>query len=83
VRSKTLTALVHFYNTRDVNAACPGPLPEREALAANGWPAPQVAANMNTDELGNLGLSPAGELAIVAFLEALSDGYVPVAGRRR
>jgi cytochrome c peroxidase len=79
---KTLTALVHFYNTRDVKATCRGPLSEREALAADCWPAPEVAANMNTEELGNLGLSREEELAIVAFLETLSDGYPP-AGRRR
>jgi cytochrome c peroxidase len=72
---KTLAALVHFYNTRDVKPACPGPLAERDALAANCWPPPEVAANMNTDELGNLGLSPNEERAIVAFLETLSDGY--------
>jgi len=32
---------------------------------------------MNTDELGNLGLSQAEERAIVAFMGALSDGYPP------
>ena len=35
------------------------------------WPAPEVAANVNTAELGNLGLSPAEEAAIVAFLKTL------------
>jgi cytochrome c peroxidase len=79
---KTLAGLVHFYNTRDVKAACPGPFTEREALVRNCWPPPEVAANMNTDELGDLGLTSAEELAIVAFLKTLSDGYVPSGGPR-
>jgi cytochrome c peroxidase len=74
---KSLSGLVHFYNTRDVKAACPGPLNERDALARNCWPAPEERTNMNTDELGNLGLSEAEERAIVAFMETLSDGYTP------
>jgi cytochrome c peroxidase len=60
---KSLEEIVHFYNTRDVPGA--------------GWPAPEVAANLNTTELGNLGLNHGEELAIVAFLRTLSDGYVP------
>jgi cytochrome c peroxidase len=60
---KSLEEIVHFYNTRDVPGA--------------GWPAPEVAANVNTTELGNLGLNRGEELAIVAFLQTLSDGYVP------
>jgi cytochrome c peroxidase len=79
---KSLRSVVHFYNTRDVKAVCQEPLPEREALARNCWPAPEVTTNVNTDELGNLGLSPAEEQAIVAFMEALSDGYAPAGGQR-
>jgi cytochrome c peroxidase len=60
---KSLEEIVHFYNTRDVPGA--------------GWPAPEVAANINTAEMGNLGLNRGEELAIVAFLQTLSDGYVP------
>jgi hypothetical protein len=44
-------------------------------MAAGCWPAPEVAENVNDDELGNLGLSADDEAAIVAFLQALSDGY--------
>ena len=40
------------------------------------WPLPEVGLNMNTLELGNLGLSPQEEQAIVAFLRTLSDGYL-------
>lgn len=61
---KSLWEIVHFYNTRDVPGA--------------GWPAPEIAVNVNTTELGNLGLNRGEELAIVAFLETLSDGYVPM-----
>jgi cytochrome c peroxidase len=74
---KTLYGIVHFYNTRDVLPVCPGDYLEAEALAAGCWPAPEVDENLNTDELGNLGLSEAEEWAIVAFLKTLSDGYVP------
>lgn len=62
---KSLEEVVHFYNTRDVKA----------------WPAPEVAQNVNTSELGNLGLTPAEEKAIVAFMKTLSDGYNPVKGK--
>jgi cytochrome c peroxidase len=79
---KSLEGLVHFYNTRDVKAVCREWLPEREALARNCWPAPEVTANVNTEELGNLGLSPAEERAIVAFMRTLSDGYDPAAAQR-
>lgn len=58
---KSLKEIVHFYNTRDVEE----------------WPAPEVAMNINTDELGDLGLSDAEEDAIVAFMKTLSDGYKP------
>lgn len=60
---KSLQEVVHFYNTRDVPGA--------------GWPPPEVAVNVNTTEMGNLGLSHGEELAIVAFLRTLSDGYIP------
>ena len=60
---KSLEEIVHFYNTRDVPGA--------------GWPVPEVAANINMAEMGNLGLNRGEELAIVAFLQTLSDGYVP------
>ncbi|MGE5222022.1 MAG: cytochrome-c peroxidase [Omnitrophica WOR_2 bacterium] len=60
---KSLYEVVHFYNTRDVPGA--------------GWPAPEVAANLNTTEMGNLKLNLGEERAIVAFLKTLSDGYVP------
>ena len=74
---KSLEGIVHFYNTRDVKPECPGPYTEAQALAEDCWPPPEVAENVNTDELGDLGLTPEEEAAIVAFLKTLSDGYVP------
>jgi len=74
---KTLEGIVHFYNTRDVKPRCPGPYTEAEALAAGCWPAPEFEATMNRSELGNLGLTPNQERAIVAYLKTLSDGFRP------
>ncbi|MCF7984002.1 MAG: cytochrome C [Thiohalocapsa sp.] len=85
---KTLEGVVHFYNTRDIKPRCEDfgitDATESQALANGCWPAPEVAANVNADELGNLGLSAADEAAIVAFMKTLSDGYVqkPRQGRR-
>jgi cytochrome c peroxidase len=55
---KTLEEVVHFHNTRDVGA----------------WPDPEVTQNLNTTDVGNLGLTIQEEKAIVAFLKTLSDG---------
>jgi len=62
---KTLKEVVHFYNTRDVE----------------NWPDPEVAQNVNEDELGDLGLTDEEEDAVVAFMKTLSDGYVPTGKR--
>jgi cytochrome c peroxidase len=73
---KSLKSIVHFYNTRDVLPACPNPLTlESDALAQGCWPAPEVAVNVNSDELGDLGLTGEEEDAIVAYLKTLSDDY--------
>ncbi|MDH3975401.1 MAG: cytochrome C [Deltaproteobacteria bacterium] len=56
---KSLKEVVHFYNTRDIN----------------DWPEPEVAENVNKDELGDLRLTDDEEWAIVEFLKTLSDGY--------
>jgi cytochrome c peroxidase len=56
---KTLKEVVDFYNKRDVGTFDP----------------PEVAENVNTDELGDLGLTDAEVADIVAFLETLTDGY--------
>jgi len=72
---KTLTGIVHYYNTRDVLTVCPGDYTEAEALAASCWPLPENALNMEASLLGNLGLTGKEEAALVAFLATLSDGY--------
>lgn len=58
---KSLEEITHFYNTRDVEE----------------WPAPEYPYNVNTEELGDLGLSAGEEAAIVAFMKTLSDGWIP------
>jgi cytochrome c peroxidase len=69
---KSLEQVVRFYNTRDVLPVCNSiPTPR---FGENCWPAPEVAANVNQTELGNLGLSPHEERALVAYLRTLSDG---------
>ena len=73
---KSLKGIVHFYNTRDTKPPCPDLFTtEKDALTQGCWPAPEVASNLNIDELGNLELTSAEEDAIVAFLKTLSDGF--------
>ena len=73
---KTLKGIVHFYNTRDVKPECEDPLTTMEdAIAGGCWPAPEIADNVNRDELGDLGLTDEEEDAIVAFLETLTDDF--------
>lgn len=74
---KSLWQIVHFYNTRDVKPACTEPLTADEAIAQGCWPLPELALDMNTSELGDLGLSTEEEEALVAFLKTLSDGFIP------
>jgi cytochrome c peroxidase len=72
---KSLEQIVHFYNTRDAKDRCVDPFTTAEdAISQKCWPAPEVAANVNTSELGNLNLTDDQEKAIVAFLKTLSDG---------
>jgi cytochrome c peroxidase len=73
---KSLKSIVHFYNTKDVKPRCPDPFTsERDALRMDCWPAAEIAQNVNTDELGDLGLTSDEEDALVAFMKTLSDGY--------
>ena len=55
----TLEEVVNFYNIRD--------------KAGAKWPPPEIKANVNTEELGDLGLTPEEEAAIVTFMKTLSD----------
>ena len=72
---KSLEAIVHFYNTRDILPVADqvnNPLP-----GVNCWPPAEVKENINTEELGDLKLTPEEEAAVVAFMRTLSDGYRP------
>jgi cytochrome c peroxidase len=84
---KNLEDVVHFYNTRDVapNGKCETlgiqNATAAEAKANNCWPAPEfdnggVAPGFI---VGNLGLTPAEEAALVAYLKTLSDTVTPTA----
>src|SRR5688572_21434198 len=56
---KTLEETVQFYNQRD----------------SGKFGTPEVAENVNREELGNLKLSETEVKAIVAFMKTLTDGY--------
>jgi cytochrome c peroxidase len=71
---KSLKEIVHFYNTRDVLPEC-APADPGEKVTC--WPPPEVPVNMNTTELGNLGLNGQEEDSLVAFLKTLTDGFMP------
>jgi cytochrome c peroxidase len=70
---KSLKAVVHFYNTRDVLRRC-GPNDPGEGTTC--WPAPESTANMNTKFMGRLGLSEEEENALVSFMQTLNDGVM-------
>lgn len=57
---KSLKEVVHFYNTRDI----PGM-----------WPPPEIPGTIDSQFMGNLGLTDAEEDAIVAFMETFTDGF--------
>jgi cytochrome c peroxidase len=77
----TLRGVVDFYNTRDVKPVCPQALASDEQAIKKGcWPRPEVAENVNSDELGNLGLTGQEVDDIVAFMGTLTDGWMPLAG---
>jgi cytochrome c peroxidase len=73
---KSLEQIVHFYNTRDVLPSVCDSIGNPQP-GVNCWPAPETSANINDTELGNLGLTPEEEAAIVAFLKTLTDDYKP------
>jgi cytochrome c peroxidase len=66
----SLEEVVHFYNTRDVPGAGWNGVP---------WGRPEYAPTMDAGALGNLGLTPAQEAAVVAFMRTMDDGYTGVA----
>jgi cytochrome c peroxidase len=70
---KTLEQVVHFYNTRDVLPRCN--TVSAPSFGVNCWRVPEVTQNVNTAEMGNLGLTLVEERALVAYLKTLSDGF--------
>jgi len=58
----TLEQVLDFYNTRD----------------SGKWPPPEVAENINREDLGALGLTQQEQQDIVAFLKTLTDSTVRV-----
>jgi len=73
---KTLKQVVRFYNTRDVLAPCDPLLGSLDPnFGISCWPPPEFAPTMDGSFLGDLGLTPAEEDAIVAFMATLTDGY--------
>lgn len=72
---KTLRGVVAFYKDRDVRPACRSQATEAVALKLGCWPASEVNANVNRDELGRLGLTGQEVDDIVAFMRILTDGY--------
>ncbi len=61
---KSMEETVHFYNARDVS---------------DEFGEPEVPVNLTQGIVGDLGMTEEEELAIVAFLATLSDGYEPPA----
>ena len=61
---KSLEEIVHFYNTRDVPDA---------GWMGEPWPEPEVEQNLNTEAMGDLGLTDDEEAALVAFMKTLTD----------
>lgn len=75
---KTLRGSVVFYNDRDKKRRCSSEwVREADALKQRCWPAPEVAENVNRDELGDLGLNDREIDDIVAFMRTLTDGWTP------
>lgn len=73
---QTLEGIVKFYNDRDKVPRCDNDfVSEAKALEKKCWPSPEVAANVNKDELGDLQLTDNEIQDLIAFLKTLTDGY--------
>lgn len=87
----TLWHVVQFYNTRDVLPVCEdpavladpaawGPVTTSHPDQAGCWPAPEFGENLDTRNMGNLGLTDAEVNDVVAFMRALNDQELPGGG---
>lgn len=63
---KSLMMVVHFYNCRDVPF-------EPHCSMQPPFPAPEVLENVNTADMGDLGLSQMEGMALVKFMATLTD----------
>jgi cytochrome c peroxidase len=78
---KKLEDVVHFYNTAALKLdpiKCPAGTSAAQARARDCWPQAEVNNGLQASTgpftlLGNLGLTPAEEKAIVSYLETLTD----------
>jgi cytochrome c peroxidase len=76
----SLLQVVDFYNSRDVTRVCnatermdPTRYGNLVPNAFGCWPAPEYPQNMDTRQMGNLGLTRAEVDAIVAYMSAMTD----------
>jgi cytochrome c peroxidase len=79
---KSLERVVQFYNTRDTLKKCEEVgiefATDEEAKKNNCWPEPEFDnASKAVGIVGNLGLTPDEETALVAYLKTLSDQHIP------
>ncbi len=71
---KSLESIVHFYNTRDIKPPCEPGATEKDALAQNCWPEPEIVENLfGGPFIGDLGLTAEEEAAIVAYMKTFTD----------
>ena len=71
---RSLEQVVDFYNTRDVKPRCENRFTTADSAEQQGcWPEPEISENLNTQELGNLGLTQDETSDLIAFLKTLSD----------
>ena len=76
----SLLQVVDFYNSRDVTRVCnstelldPTRYGNLVPNAFGCWPAPEYGQNMDTKQMGNLGLTRTEVEAIVAYMRAMTD----------
>lgn len=69
----TLKEVVHFYDTHDSKPGTSRDIND-PGFGSKCWPAPETAQNVNDEELGDVGMTVEEELALVAFMQTLTDG---------
>lgn len=67
---KSLMEIVHFYNCRDVPFT-------PQCMMLPPFPDPEEPRNVNTVDMGDLGLTQQEGMQLILFLKTLSDGFVP------